>query len=157
MPANLKLQDTSQRPQGTREFLEHEKWRRWIEDAPGMQPEEEEKVDQFISSCNQALKLVGKPFAYRTARAIRAYVRQYPRIDERWLNHALSDQVEQRVLPKLRGVDSQDDDGQNAIDQVRKLVNSLEDAALEREIRSGADAQHGHQFVWRGIDRAQEE
>jgi len=158
MPADLKTAHRIRGLKGATEFVSYQTWREWYKTAPELDEPQEGKIQKFIADCNRALEPIGKPFAYRTANAIRAYVQQYPRAEEvSWLHHALADQLEQKVLPKFRGLDIQDQAGRDAIEKVRRIVDELDDRVLKKAIDRGADEAHEHQFVWRGVDRALDE
>ncbi len=157
MPANLKPAELNSGAPLSPTCLEHPHWRKWLRDGVQLDLAQESEVDGFIDECNHLLERIGKPFAYRTANSVRAYVRNYPRAsDAKWVKSALADQVEQKVLPKLRGLDLQDAAVDAVLDGVKKIVGRLGDGTLEEAIDEGRDQQRGHQFVWRGIDRAAE-
>ena len=79
-----------------------------------------------------------------------AYVANYPGEREPDIEQALADQVETRILPRLRGLEFEphSDRIRDLADLVRKQIPNEAlasdiDAALERSERSGL-------FVWRG-------
>lgn len=115
-------------------------------------------LGDWIGRLNDALGAVHRPFGHRTAGAITEYVRQYPVDAERdaALKAALADQVEQRVMPKLRGIDPQADEGRLALSGIRQLVDELNEPELRAAIDRGEAAHGGSQFVWFGVDRGAE-
>jgi hypothetical protein len=110
---------------------------------------------KWIADLNDALKPVHRPFGHRTAGAITEYVRQYPgaAASPEAQKHALADQIEQRVMPKLRGLDPQSEEGTRAFAAIRKIVSEIGDVPLLRAIEMGQDSHGGSQFVWFGVDR----
>lgn len=112
-------------------------------------------VLEWIGGLNEALKGVNRPFGHRTAGAIAEYVGQYPdaQQDDSKARHALSDQIEQRVMPKLRGLDPQTSEARGLFDHLREVVTALGDDALLEAIEKGERAHEGTQFVWFGVDR----
>jgi predicted nucleic acid-binding Zn-ribbon protein len=112
-------------------------------------------VLDWIEKLNEALKGVNRPFGHRTAGAIAEYVGQYPdaQRDDAKARHALADQIEQRVMPKLRGLDPQSSESRALFDRLREVVNELGDDALLEAIEKGERAHEGTQFVWFGVDR----
>ena len=96
----------------------------------------------------------GKPFGHRLGRSIISYVAAYPELEgggER-ISTALADQIEMRLLPKLRGVDVEDKSQQ--FDQLRKLASDYGDEPLADAIRESVDAAEATgQFVWKGVMR----
>lgn len=137
-------------------YLESETWTSWIDDAAPLHSEHHKLAIKQIAALNEALKEVGRPFAYRTRDAILAYARQYPGRSDARIKLALADQVEQRVLPKLRGIDPTDPAGNSALRQVLEVVDQLGDPELSEAIERGKSGGHGHSFLWHGVDRAQE-
>ncbi len=65
-------------------------------------------VLECVNVMLEVLKEVNRPFGYRVSDSIFAYVLTYPRNDDNWLCHAIADQVEQKILPKLIGLNPQD-------------------------------------------------
>lgn len=125
-------------------------WQQWLRAADVLTTAEEDLVAKTAAQANDALGRIGRAFGHRTFRAIQAYVQQYPRIDTQGLQCALADQVEQRVLPKLRGIDPTDKAASECITQVIEVVDRLGDAELLHAIE---EARQGHSFWWQGLDR----
>ena len=136
-------------------YLSMATWTKWIEE--GQRRSLPEEIDQQISLLNEALTLIGRPFGYRTRDAIRAYVLQYPDRSEPGLRNAMADQIEQRILPKLRGLDVTEDNSQRAIQGILDLVRTLEDKQLGDAIERANAEMGGHLFVWTGVERKAEE
>ena len=138
--------------------LSRESWESWR--VAGESPLEVggKGLGHWIGRLNDALVSVHRPFGHRTAGAITEYVRQYPTGADREsaLKAALADQIEQRVMPKLRGIDPQGDDGQSAFNGIRQIVEELGDTELRTAISRGEAAHGGSQFVWFGVDRGVE-
>jgi hypothetical protein len=96
----------------------------------------------------------GKPFGFRMNQSIRHYVVNYPTETQINIDEALIDQIEFRILPKLRGVEignhpQQFDELEQLIGETlrdRVLATRLKDLRAEQEARTG-------QFVWRGLAR----
>jgi hypothetical protein len=63
---------------------------------------------------------------------------------------ALADQIEQRILPKLRGIDLSLETAKRAVNTVGAVVQTLGDLPLVQAVRDG---QAGQQFLWMGVDR----
>ena len=140
--------------------LKYETWCGWHRDADSLGAEQGEQVDRWIQGLNDdVMSAIGRPFAFRTRLAMRSYVANYPDRSSDGVKTAMADQVEQRILPKLRGLDPSEPHTAKALDMLVKLVdtdlgdNQLSDAIVEcRQV--GAS---GHQFVWPGLDRSIEE
>jgi hypothetical protein len=137
--------------------MPREIWEKWIDDAKELDTATRHAVLSQVEELNNALQMIGKPFGYRTRDAILAYVRNYPARGTDRVQLAVADQVEQRVLPKLRGVGPNDTGGgRQAVRAVRDVVEKLGDEALLRAIDRGLEGGHGDTFLWHGVDRSDE-
>ncbi len=148
---------SSSRQQGSSEEtprrLSFASWRQWIQSSR-LDSDAMDQVQEWTRIANEALQSVGRPFGHRTALAIAAYVSRYPAVDDvdTAVREAMADQIEQKVLPKLRGVDPQESG--DVIDRIQRLVSQeLDDAGLADEIARGS---RGHAFLWQGYDRTQD-
>jgi predicted nucleic acid-binding Zn-ribbon protein len=136
--------------------LSKDTWRSWQIDV---QPERirvgGRPVSEWIADLNEALKRVNRPFGHRTAGAITEYVGQYPESQSKdsAAKNALADQIEQRIMPKLRGLDPQSSEAQQLFGILHATVDALDDPALREAIERGETAHDGAQFVWFGVDR----
>lgn len=155
-PATLRRRDpaTTQFRQRGAPGLRREQWASWRRQDDSLGPDVSERLDQHIGQLNDAMSGVGRPFAHRTHQAIRAYVANYPVPAEEGLRMALGDQVEQRILPKLRGLDMTEHGG--VLSQIESVVRDIEDHALLRSIND-ARRLNPHQFTWPGVDRTGEQ
>ncbi|MDZ8119985.1 hypothetical protein [Pontiella agarivorans] len=109
-----------------------------------------------IEQLNDVLNMTGKPFAHRVGKAIGNYVLSYPD----WISGrekiALADQVEQRILPKLRGLDV--NEHHDAFSKLSTILADLEDPVLSAAFEEGRQSNHSrgmNSFIWRGVDRCE--
>lgn len=127
-------------------------WDRWCQRA--LQPADRSRGETQIDGMLKLMQEFGKPFGHRLGRSIISYVAAYPELEgggER-INTALADQIEMRLLPKLRGVDVEDKNQQ--FDQLRKFASDCGDEALADAIKDSVDAAEATgQFVWKGVMR----
>ncbi len=138
-----------------RGYLKRSTWSRWVQASPRLKDAEMRTVEGWIEQTNDALGSVGRPFAHRVAAAMRMYVQQYPERGSIHLKEAFADQVEFRVLPRLRGLDAHDPSVRRAIERIQKLLeDDLEDEALASELRDSLNREGDQLFHWSGIDRA---
>ena len=133
--------------------LSQKSWNAWVK--PISSVENEHEVINALDRMVDIMTAFGRPFGHRLGRAIMAYVANYPQIDRATpIRDALADQVEMRLLPKLRGVEI--DDAAGHFSDLRQFVErDLGDAALAEAIetsRQKAEATTG-QFVWTGVSR----
>jgi len=142
-------------PMGKRpatEALKHSRWADWS--LPRRDPQEREIAQAKIAEMVDLMKVLGRPFGHRLGRAMLAYVDRYPLTEgvANIVNRALADQVEMRLLPKLRGIEV--DAKSQEIDRLRKFVSDLGDDQLSDAIRQSVEtAEATGQFVWQGVTR----
>jgi len=134
--------------------LAHEEWRSWCEGE--LSGKDSKKVDEWIARLNEAMTAIRRPFAHRTNLAIRSYVANYPGLgqDADALRHAMSDQLEQKIFPKFRGLDPTEPSVRKALDAVQKVLDELEDKQLISAIN---ESRREHVFIWMGVDRFEQE
>lgn len=145
---------TAETPKVPTSFLSREEWGRWTKQDSSVNVEIEKWLDQL----NTELGKIGRPFAHRVAKGIRAYVNLYPYSSAQGqvqgMKDAFADQIELRILPRLRGLDIHDAGVGEAIDSVVKLVeNELNDDRLASAIRDARERAGYQLFHWNGVDR----
>jgi predicted nucleic acid-binding Zn-ribbon protein len=139
-------------------ILHRKQWHRWCAvDTGGPQiAEAMRKIDAWTQSLNDALDRSHRPFAHRTAAAIKAYCLAYPRGTQPLgdaIKIAFADQLEQRVMPRLRGLDSESAEGRDTLESVSALADELGDTTLREAIERGRQSHGGGSFAWYGVVR----
>lgn len=134
------------------EALRRSAWERW---SKAKRTEEERNSAQSkIESMVKLMRDLGRPFGHRLGRAMLAYVDRYPVTEgvPNIVNHALADQVEMRLLPKLRGVEVEAK--ANEMGRLQSFVADLGDDPLAHAIGQSVEAAAATgQFVWQGVTR----
>jgi len=124
----------------------HGQWR-----TPAAWETERQRLSDTCRKLNEALEPVGRPFGYRAHRAIERYVESYPRWDrDSWFNHAVADQLEQKIIPKLRGLSKDDEEVQKAYDNLKPIIGQTGDDQLVRAFEAATDRPV---FQWTGVSR----
>jgi hypothetical protein len=132
--------------------LSYAAWSQWCDTS--LSQTELQTLNNWISKLNGGMDIIGKPFAHRVHQAILSYAANYPRqAGQDHLRLALADQIEQRIMPKLRGLELEDNEG--GLDAIRKVVEETHDQALLSAFRQGIESKTGT-FLWRGLDRGEE-
>lgn len=130
--------------------LTFNQWLSWIKPLTNLETHAAE-VDGWIEQLNGALDRLGRPFAYRVDRAIRSYVANYPRWVPNWHKRAMADQIEQRIFPKLRGVEPDQGEAAQALRTIGTIVDQLGDEPLKQSFV--ASHQNQSTFLFRGVAR----
>ena len=140
-------------------LLRRKTWEGWIrnEEVLGQHAED---VNGWISGINEKLEGVGRPFGHRMAGAIRTYLANYPDvigIERRdILKQAMADQVQMRILPRLRGLELHEESVVGLMQHLQQLCReNLDDEPLGEALQSRTRSEL-HQFVWTGFDRPAE-
>lgn len=131
--------------------LTRKNWEAWCKKAESLEDTERNKLLEWISELRSAMEQVNRPFAYRVAHSILEYAANYPSIDRR-LDFVISDQVEQKILPKLMGLNPQDPKMQKAIGVINKILGQVDDDSLRARIDSCCKDDY---FQWTGLDRSE--
>lgn len=134
------------------EALKRSTWEKWAK--PRRSDGERETAQSKIEEMVDIMKSFGRPFGHRLGRAMLSYVDRYPVTEgePNIVNRALADQVEMRLLPKLRGIEVEA--RFQEIEKLRGFVAGLGDDALAEAIKKSVEAAEATgQFVWLGVSR----
>nr|WP_283815229.1 AAA family ATPase [Bradyrhizobium sp. JYMT SZCCT0180] len=148
---NLNSADGGDRPTHAQSF---KSWRTWVRPATGFNGAPRSAVDAAINKLAEIMEDCGRPFGHRLRDAMIAYVANYPKTQGDDYRLPLADQIELRILPKLRGLEI--DSHRTAFDQLDRLLreelNDLVMAERVAELRE-RQARGTGLFVWRGLTR----
>jgi hypothetical protein len=131
-------------------------WRNWVRSPAQIGEASQALVTDTISDLAQIMQTFGRPFGHRLNQSLRAYVANYPQEGNAGLDvrEPLADQIEFRIMPKLRGVEI--DTHRDAFDRLERLIRDrLQDSQLGDQVaQNRADqAAASGLFVWRGLSR----
>jgi 5-methylcytosine-specific restriction endonuclease McrBC GTP-binding regulatory subunit McrB len=136
-----------------RKYLPFSEWQRWVKRPATTGNQWDSTVNPWIDQINVALDRIGRPFGYRVQQAIREYILNYPGVEERdAYKIAFADQVEQKVLPKLRGIDLRE--SAEALDDVQDILVDLRDEDLLNAFQRSREDESSGMFIWRGVTRS---
>jgi hypothetical protein len=133
----------------TKNGLTFAQWRSWQKEKNS--PAEEAQIDEWINELNNAMDEISRPFGHRVAQAIQSYVANYPAWVTDRIKKAMADQIEQRIMPKLRGIEIADAGG--PIHRIQSIIDDCDDQPLLNAFKQGSSNQQI--FIWRGIDRTE--
>ena len=134
--------------------LSRTQWRNWVRGTDSL-AEDQSRVKDHLNKMVGHMTKLGRPLGHRLGRSIITYAANYPADNgRRDIQTALADQVEMRLLPKLRGIEME-----NANTELQELSiyveRELNDPILADAIRESADVaeEKTGQFTWRGVTR----
>ncbi|WP_319526673.1 hypothetical protein [uncultured Desulfosarcina sp.] len=153
-PANRLASDSKSREMKRADgFLTKELWLSWIHsfDEPTSWSR---TVADWTEAVNSALEKIGRPFGYRVEKAIRSYVANYPTNGARDdYKLAFADQIEQKILPKLRGLDFSEPYAAECLTQIQDVVVQLGDKDLSETLSGAIEMGNSSLFLWQGVSR----
>lgn len=156
-PSQLAREVLTTLPSPSKKSLPYGNWLEWVKQEGALTKKVSNEVNSWIDRLNAIMTLIHRPFAHRTHLAIRTYIANYPHDGdkEQAIRFAMADQIEQKILPKIRGLDSTEPSVSQALDLLCELLKELEDDLLVDTINSmrGSDE---HLFSWQGVDRFNE-
>ncbi len=103
-----------------------------------------------LRQLGEVMSLAGSPFGHRVAQGMVRYVANYPDPSRDGQLRAVADQIEQKILPKLRGKELALID--EALRKLESVVGNLQDPQLVEAMQAGHNEADGS-FIWMGLDR----
>jgi len=143
-------------------YLPAPRWHGWRRQFRELPDHLRDKITTLVERLNNQLDELHRPFAHRVNQAMLAYIANYPGVAEPergdgWesARMAFADQLEQRILPKLRGVDLGDARISQPLRQIGDLIkDELHDETLFAAFqRASQDDGSGRPFSWMGVRR----
>lgn len=152
-PNKVGRYETGTEAQPRHEGLALDTWKQWHKERTALGGQLDE-LNDWIDQLNACMNEVGRPFGHRVILAIQTYMANYPDWagNRDHFNWARADQIEQRIMPKLRGLDV--DAYQDSLDRIQRLVDALDDRPLSAAFRHGREDRTV--FVWQGLDRTED-
>lgn len=133
------------------DYITTSDWRNWLKHNEN--DFNKKKLEKIIEDINTALDKIDRPFGYRVEQAIRYYIMNYPEIEiNDNFNNALSDQIEQKILPKFRGIDINLDNSIDALGKIGEIIQQYGDETLIKAFDESKNNSSG-MFNWRGVSR----
>lgn len=140
-------------------------WQNWLAQGSSLSEEVIKPFKDFLEDINAALASTGRAIGHRVWQSVEYYMVNYPDVraaqelnDKDKLNKALhiafEDQLVQKVMPKLRGIDTRGDSKTKCLDKIRGQLNSgiggnpfnlTEDFDLACQLGYG-------QFIWQSAN-----
>ena len=133
------------------------------------------KYKLIVEEINNALEEVGRALGHRVWQSIEYYIANYPTV-RRALNYevkqsdkgkmvwaptnseltgeliesmkiAFEDQIVQKIMPKLRGIETRDKRGKSSLDKIEDLLVKHDFASLQEDFQIAREQGYG-QFIW---------
>ncbi|KQY62394.1 McrB family protein [Nocardioides sp. Root140] len=138
-------------------------WQSWLSQGTSFTTEEFQPFKSFLEEMNTSLAVAGRAIGHRVLQSVEFYMSNYPDVREagednvkkaRAMHVAFEDQLVQKVMPKLRGIDTRGKAKNECLDPIRgQLIAGIggsgfnlgEDFDLALELGYG-------QFIWQSAN-----
>lgn len=139
------------------------------------QMKEIEKYRLIVQDINDALEEVGRALGHRVWQSIEYYIANYPTVREamnyqptqneegdiilvptnseltgelrKAMKIAFEDQIVQKIMPKLRGIETRDKRGKSSLDKIEDLLVTHDFGSLQEDFQIAREQGYG-QFIW---------
>jgi hypothetical protein len=139
------------------------------------QKKEVESYRIIVQKINNALEEVGRALGHRVWQSIEYYIANYPTVRQAmnyqpkqtekgkivWgptnseltgelkeaMRTAFEDQIVQKIMPKLRGIETRDKRGKSSLDKIEDLLVTHDFASLQEDFQIAREQGYG-QFIW---------
>lgn len=124
------------------------------------QRKELQSYKAIVESINAQLDGVGKALGHRVWQSIEFYIVNYPTVRalqesseshmielKKEMKIAFEDQVVQKIMPKLRGIDTRDKKGRHSLDNIERILIENGFKSLQEDFQSAREQGYG-QFMW---------
>jgi hypothetical protein len=145
-------------------------WQSWLVQGSDFSDEQVKPFKEFIEGMNASLSVTGRALGHRIWQSIEYYIANYPDVRAaqrkgdrdalaKAMHIAFEDQLVQKVMPKLRGIDTRGKSKTECLDKIRGQIvagiggnpfNLVDDFDLACELGYG-------QFIWQSANYLKEE
>ena len=146
-------------------LITKKQWGRWWADKSIFNDEQISPYKLFVEEMNTSLSKVGRALGHRVWQSIEYYMSNYPDVLEAQRNNddaglakamkvAFEDQLVQKVMPKLRGIETRGKSKSDCLDKIRtQLVN--DDYTIIDDFDLACEFGYG-QFIWNSANYLKE-
>ena len=138
--------------------MNYEVWKKWYKDKDYLRTSQSELYSDFtkdLDEINESLEKIGKPFGYRVRDSIIDYISNYPvdsgnEVED--YKSAMADQLEQKIFPKLRGLDLASDKVNLCLTTISRKLESY-DHEMSEQFNRVSNINNTEMFLWKGMSR----
>ncbi|MGB3976782.1 MAG: chromosome partitioning protein ParA, partial [bacterium] len=145
-------------------------WEKWLSKESKFKDEEIKPFKDFVEDMNESLAVVGRAIGHRVWQSVEYYMMNYPDVraarnekDKNALNKALhtafEDQLVQKIMPKLRGIDTRGKSKTECLDKILEQINrgiGGNPFNLREDFNLACELGYG-QFIWQSANYLKEE
>ena len=137
-------------------------WQSWLAQGSNFSDDQVSPFKKFIEGINASLAVTGRALGHRVWQSIEYYMANYPDVRAapdkdalaRAMHVAFEDQLVQKVMPKLRGIDTRGKSKTECLDRIRgQLVTGIgsDSFNLAEDFDLACDLGYG-QFIWQSAN-----
>ena len=145
-------------------LLSMAKWKQWVQRKIDLEGDQQKKMDEFrsiVENINNNLEDVGRAIGHRVWQSIEFYIMNYPTVIAARaklnkgetsselldaMNIAFEDQIVQKIMPKLRGVETRGQ-AKQSLDKIAAILSQNGLSSLNEDFNFAL--KHGYgQFMW---------
>jgi hypothetical protein len=159
----LKLKPLDDKNRG--QALHKTSWQSWLAQGSSFSEEDVEPFKKYIEDMNTALTASGRAIGHRVWQSIEYYMANYPEVRaaknetdktklDAAMHRAFEDQLVQKVMPKLRGIDTRGKSKTECLDKILGLINTGIDGKpfnLAEDFNLACELGYG-QFIWQSAN-----
>jgi len=171
-PTELKRRDINaltDGKDGNRGAILHRKsWEKWLTRESPFSPEQVKPYKEFVEGINSSLEVAGRAFGHRVWQSIEHYMANYPGVRDAMNNAdknkhklddimhtAFEDQLVQKIMPKLRGIDTRGKSKTECLDKIALQLNAVgvnrKPFNLKKDFNLACELGYG-QFIWQSAN-----
>ena len=149
--------------ESNRPMLSKDVWNDWIVrelgEMPNIMKEEIKKCKSIVDNINKELKHCGRALGHRVWQSIEYYIVNHPFVNmakkneddetilKECIRFAFEDQIVQKIMPKLRGVETTGN-GKKALEGIKAILTSNDEfSSLLEDFKFAEEIGYG-QFIW---------
>ena len=152
-------------------LLHKETYFSWWTKKSEFSDEQVRPYKQFVERINEALGVVGRAIGHRVWQSVEYYMANYPDVRvalkdggdgaalKKAMHIAFEDQLVQKVMPKLRGIDTRGDAKTNCLNKIREMLLAGADEQpfnLDKDFDLACRLGYG-QFMWQSANYLNED
>ena len=149
--------------QEVQEVLTYKIWQSWCHKTPVFSDEAIRPYREKIERINAAMGRVGRAIGHRVWQSMEYYMSNYPLADSEdpqlrqdAMNKAFEDQLVQKVMPKLRGIETRGL-GDKCLNEIEHIIAEDESTSgLRDDFQMGKELGYG-QFIWNSAEYLQKD
>jgi hypothetical protein len=159
----LKLEALDEKNRGA--LLHKASWQSWLAQGSSFSEDDVKPYMDFIGQMNDALAEAGRAIGHRVWQSVEYYMANYPDVRaaqktqnkddlSRAIHVAFEDQLVQKVMPKLRGIDTRGKSRTGCLDKILGQINSGvagNPFNLAEDFNSACELGYG-QFIWQSAN-----